>query len=663
MFDTLASPGNIGRLRLKNRFILSPLQTMLADRHGQVTPEMLAYYRERAVGGAALVITEYSHIDAGASRASIVQLGAYDDDCTPGLARLADVLQHAGALAGLQIAHAGRQRFLAAPPILAPSRIPWEALHAGGAPVPQEVSVEEIQTIVEAFGRAAARAQLAGFDLVEVHGGHGYLVHEFLSPHTNRRTDLYGGSLASRQRFLREVIRSIKRTVGPDYPITVRLSGSEHLPDGVTPEESVETAAMLEEEGVAAIDISAGIHHTMDAQIQPMYYPHGFNVPVARMVKERVRIPVSVVGSINSPELAEEIIREGAADFVRLGRALVADPHLPRKALSGRAVDIRPCIRCNACLDRGIGQSHAIRCSVNFTAGREERYRPEDVPRSEHPRRVAIIGGGPAGLEAARVAADAGHDVTLYERGRLGGALNEAALSPLKGDLKPYLDYLVEQVAGRVRLVEGPASRDLVQELSPDVLVLAAGAKPVDAGILGVPPDRVVDLRAALGGAQVGNQVVVCGEGQFAAEVALYLAEQGRSVTLLWPGFRLAQGNGGGAPSTVYHAGSAGAMEIAMDAGEHTRTPLLRYLAESTVRIEQGWVREVDDKTCLVESPMGSCTELPCDTIVSSAYEPNVELLDDVSSGPWRLERIGDCLAPRRVFDAVHEASLLARTL
>jgi 2,4-dienoyl-CoA reductase-like NADH-dependent reductase (Old Yellow Enzyme family) len=633
-FPLLGSPVAIGEVRLANRFVLSPLHTMLADRHGQVTPAMIAYYTERALGGAGLIMTEYAFVDHHASRANVAQLAAADDACLPGLGQLADAIHEAGARAGLQLAHCGRQRFLAVAPIVAPSRVPWPDLE--GAPVPEELSAEAAQEIVASFARAAIRAELAGFDLVELHAGHGYLVGQFLSPHTNRRTDLYGGALHDRQRFLLEIVRAMRAAVGPGFPLVVRLSGIEYLDDGITLAETVDTATKLERAGVAAIDISAGSHETMEHQVQPSYFEHGYNVEAAAAVKRSVQVPVSVVGSITSPELAERILREGAADLVRLGRPLLADPHLPRKALAGRSHEIRPCIRCNDCLDRGTVRKHHVVCAVNWSCGRELRLArsPGKVPG-----RVVVVGGGVAGLEAARVAADAGHPVILFEPHTIGGLLATLAGFGLKRDLGSYLAWLLARVEGRIEVRRETATPECVGSLDPALVVFAAGAGPAEPNAVpstGGP--GVLDLSTALAGPVVGHDIVVAGTDQFAAEAAVLLATGGRSVSLV-------------------HRGADPTAEV----GVHTSRPLRRLLAERGVRVlgEMTGLRAVPG-ACIVTRASGLEERVPCDTVVTAARAARTPDPAWTDAG-WRLECVGDCVAPRRIFDAVHGANIAVR--
>ena len=428
-FPRLFEPGRIADIALKNRIIKAPQHTGLANPDGSITERLLRYYKEVAQGGCAMVIVEYAWVDDLYSRASPCQLGISRMDHLPGLSLLCDTIKAQGAVAGIQISHAGRQRFILEQPKAA-SEVPWPEITAMGCPIPIPLTIEEIGEIIKAFGQAAKRAQTAGFDLVEIHACHGYLISNFLSPYSNKRTDWYGGDFENRIRLLMNIVKEIKTQVGPDFPVVCRLSGTDYEPDGYGIEETVELAKRLEIRGVAAIHMSGGIHHTTIHEVSPMGMSLAHNVWCAEAAKKAVSIPVIASGSINLPALAESILEEGKGDFIGLGRPLWADPQWPLKAKEGRPEDIRPCIRCNdGCLARGDHIANTVRCTVNVALCREAEF---EITPAKRPMKVAVVGGGPAGMEAARVAALKGHNVTLYEKRELGGALVEAALPEFK---------------------------------------------------------------------------------------------------------------------------------------------------------------------------------------------------------------------------------------
>ena len=641
-FPRLFEPGTIGDLRLKNRIIKAPQHTGLANPDGSVSGRLLRHYRELARGGAGLVIAEYAWVDDDASQASPCQLGIARMEHLPGLSLLAQTIQANGAKAGIQISHAGRQRFNLEQPKAA-SPVPWEEIYAQGCPAPLELTFGEIQEIVKAFGRAAKRAQVADFDLVELHACHGYLISNFLSPRTNKRTDWYGGSPENRMRFLLEVVAELRRQLGPEYPVSARLSGTDYEPDGHTIEETLELAKRLEALGVSLIHVSGGNHHQTIHEVSPMGMSLAHNTWAAEAVKKAVGIPVVASGSINLPALAESILTEGRADFIGLGRPLWADPEWAKKAKEGRPEDIRPCIRCNdGCLARGDHQAKTVSCSVNVALCREEEFR---ITPAEHPRKVAVVGGGPAGLEAARVCALEGHAVTLYEKRELGGALLEASLPSFKApDLRPLIDYLVTQVtklAIPVRREEVTA--ETLRGEGFDAVIVAAGATPLGlAGVPGIESRRVVGAADVLHGrARLGKRVAVIGGGIVGTEVGLVLAEDDHPVTFV-------------EMLDEFMCGITFDEKLVYE--ERFRT--LDVTVMTGRRLEA-----VTEEGITVIDRYGRRIDVPVDTVVIAAgFRPNRELIEALRADPaLAVLEAGDCVRPRKIFDAIHEGHLAAR--
>ncbi len=534
-FPKLAEPGFIGNLALKNRIIKAPQCSVLASPDGSVTERMIRYYKDVAQGGVSMIILEYAWIDNDASKAGPCQLGIASLEHLPGLSLLANAIQANGAKAAIQISHAGRQKFNFARPIKAPSTVPWEEMYYQGCPPPDELTFDEIKQIVKSFGDAAHNAQMAGFDMVEVHACHGYLISNFLSPRTNKRTDWYGGSLDNRLRFTLEVVNQIKSQVAPGFPVCVRVSGTDYEPDGTTIEETIQLCKRLEAMGVAAIHVSGGNHHQSIHEICPTGMSLAHNVWAAEAVKKQVKIPVIASGSITNPELAESILADGKGDFISLGRPLWADPQWPLKALSGKPQDIRPCIRCNdGCLDRGLRQARAITCSVNIAVGKEDEF---SITKADRSRNVAVIGGGPAGMEAARVCALKGHNVTLYEKRQLGGALNEASIPDFKApDLKPLIDYFATQMKElKIKVLKKEAEPQDIIDGKFDTVIVATGATSIiPEDVPGITKPHVATAVDVLrGNAKVGEKIVVVGSGIVGIEVGVFLAEQGKEVTFV----------------------------------------------------------------------------------------------------------------------------------
>ncbi len=650
-FPKLTAPGRIGNMTVKNRVVSAPMVTGYATRDGMVTERMLRFYAEKAKGGTGLIIVEYTYIDQEASKSAYCQLGVYDDECIIGLAQLAESIQENGAKACLQIEHCGRQKFIGTYPMVAPSRVPWEAILQMGAVIPTELGIDEIRNIVESFGDAARRTKQAGFDMVEIHGAHGYLITNFLSPHTNRRTDMYGGSPKERMRFGLEAAENVRKKVGPDYPVCVRLSGTEYIEDGVMIEDTIAFAKALEDIGITVFHVSGGNHHTMHCQVVPSNQPLAFNAWAAEAVKREVQAPVIASGSITSPELAESILEEGKGDFVSLGRPLLADPYFAKKAQQGRPEEIRRCIRCNqGCLHKGIMSGKSLMCSVNVAIGREDRFArlqyDENDPAPEA-KKVLVVGGGPGGMEAARVAALRGHEVALFEkRDQLGGALIEASVPEFKHELKSLVNYLSGQLKRlnvSVHLnTEITAARIL--ENTPDAVIVAAGGKPSMPDIPGIDSDKCVNGLDVYRGKEVGDTVAVIGGGMLGCELALHLADQGKKVIL-----------------------TTRQEKIAYDMETAHYIVFMERLLGSGVQVHTGKMvsrvtPEGVDMLDLVR--LGERLEIKADTvIVMGGFQPDQDLSEQIGGNGPEVISIGDCVRPRGIHEAVYEGHLAARSI
>lgn len=527
----LTSPINIGNLQLKNRMVMPPMVTNYAYSDGSVTDRLVAYHVERAKGGVGLIIVEASYVHPS-GKGFKNQVGIYSDRLLPGLRRLVEAVHAYGAKIAIQLYHGGRQTSskVTGQPLLAPSPIPCATI----GETPKELTREEIASLIQAFAQAARRAKAAGFDAVEIHGAHGYLINEFLSPYANKRADEYGGPLENRMRFPLEVVRAVRQAVGPEYPIIYRLSADEKVPGGLTLEETRTFAKKLEQEGVNALHVSAGIYETAAWIIQPMYFPRGCLVDLAQGIKSAVNIPVIAVGRINDPEVAESILAAGKADLISFGRQLLADPETPKKIIEGRLDEIRHCIACcQACIDE-LFLDHAIGCTVNARTGFEREFPLEKAERS---RKVLVVGGGPAGMEVARVAALRGHRLTLWEKeSKLGGQLPLAYAPPQKGEIATFRDYLVKQME-KLKInvqLNKEATLEAIRHEKPDVVILATGARPAIPDIPGADGEKVITAWDVLQGkAEAGTNVVVIGGGLVGCETADYLAEKGHKVTIL----------------------------------------------------------------------------------------------------------------------------------
>jgi len=643
MFVKLFESGKIGKMELKNRIIKAPQWTLLSARDGSVTERLIRHYREFARGGTALVIVEYAFVDNKASKAGACQVGVADNEYIPGLSLLAQTIQANGAKAALQISHCGRQKTLGTPPLKAPSRVPLEGSLLHGWPVPEELTFEEIQEIVSAFGDAAKRAQVAGFDMVELHACHGYLLNSFLSTRLNKRTDWYGGSLENRMRCLLECVEDIRRKVGPDFSLDVRLNGTDYEPDGVMIEDTIEIARALEKLGVDVLHISGGNYHQRLPRMGTMSLPLAPMVWAAEAVKKEVSIPVIASGSINTPELAEEILESGKADFISLGRPLFADPYWPQKAQEGKPEDIRPCIRCNdGCFYRSMGTYKAILCTVNVALGREDEL---SISPAKVSKKVAVVGGGPAGMEAARVCALSGHNVTLYEKRQLGGNLIEASAPEFKPDLRRLLNYYTTQIDKlKIKVIGEEAPLNTIKSGNFDAVIVAVGGTPIKLDVPGANKPIVSGALEVLNGkARVGQRVLIVGGGIVGTEIGLFLAEQGKEVIFV----------------EVLD-------EFMNGVGLLDRIVYQERLAKQKVTVHTGKrVEAVLDKGVVIVDKYGKREEILADSIVVAiGFAPQMALAEKLKKeAGLEVYAVGDCIKPRKIFDAIHEGYLAAYSL
>jgi 2,4-dienoyl-CoA reductase-like NADH-dependent reductase (Old Yellow Enzyme family)/thioredoxin reductase len=639
-FEKLASPVQIGRMQLPNRMVMAPMVTNYSYIDGSVTGRLLAYLAERAAGGVGMIITEAAFVKQS-GKGFPNQLGVHSDRLIPGLRKLTEEVHRFGTKICLQLYHGGRQTSSAVTgsPIVAPSPIPDPIKEE----TPRELSAEEIREIVAAFGAAARRAVAAGFDAVELHGANGYLINQFLSPHTNRRTDEYGGSFENRMRFPLEIVQGVRKAVGPDFPIIYRLGADEKVDGGLTLEETKAAAKRLEEEGVNALHVSAGIYESAAWIVQPYYLPRGCLVDLARGIKSAVTIPVIAVGRFNDLELAEAVLAKGEADLIAFGRQLLTDPDTPAKVIQGRLDDIRRCIACcQACIDE-LFLDHPIGCTVNARTGFEEEF---PLDKSSFPRRVLVVGGGVSGMEVARVAALRGHNVTLWEKTeKLGGQIVLAALPPQKDEIALFREYLIGQLKKlNVNVKKNKeATLEAIRAEAPDVVVVATGARPAEAGVPGAERKNVVNAWDVLAGrAEAGEKVAIIGGGLVGCDTADYLAEKGREVTIVEALPQIAEGIG-----PLVGAILLGRLEkygVKVVTGAR-----LLSIDDGSINVEIDGNNEVLDGFDTVVLAMGS---IPDDNLAGKLEGTGIEYYV-----------IGDAWNPRRITHAVYEAMRVGHEL
>lgn len=529
----LFTPGRIGGMALKNRVVMAPMVRNYADEQGRMTPRYLAHLERIAEGGAGAMILEASFVSPE-GRGFRHQLGLHSDGVIPGLNEAAAAAHAHGVRLGIQLFHAGRQTRAAVcgeQPV-APSAIPCPLLQE----LPRSLDRMEIHSLVRAFAAGARRAKAAGLDFVEIHAAHGYLITQFLSPFSNRRTDAYGGSTENRRRLLGEIIAAVRQEVGAGFPITVRISADEMVPGGMQPSDAQELAIWLQEQGVDAVHVSAGNYgsYTRGRMIPPMAVDDGPLVKYAALLKQAVSIPVITVGKLHTPALAEAVLQNGQADFIALGRELLADPDWPRKAELGLESEIHSCIACNqGCISR-LFEQRDVWCTVNAACGREREF--AGLNHVGDGRKVLVAGGGPAGMSAAQVAARAGFRVILCEASdTLGGQLPAAAAAPHRPGWLELLRDERHQLKLRgveVRL-NTKVDKKLVLQEQPYAVIVATGSQSIRPDIPGVGQVNVFAAHDLLEGrAKAQGSVLVVGGGCAGAQTAEFLAAKGHAVTI-----------------------------------------------------------------------------------------------------------------------------------
>lgn len=645
MFDHVFKPIRIGSMEVKNRLARSAGASNYANLDGTATPLLWEFYAEEAKGGVGLIVVETSYVDEIGAKGLERELALSRDDCLPGLARLAQGIKENGARAGIQLGHLGGGR-ACGEPIVAPSPLPYQTTM--GLQTPRELTIGEIEQIADAFGLAATRAQKAGFEIVEIHAGHEHLLGQFLSPILNQRTDNYGGSFEKRIRFPLEVYENVRRRLGKDFPICVKISTTDFVPGGLPVEEAIEFSRQLESAGVDAIHASAGglmtVHHT----IMPIYFPQGCNVDLSATIKKAVSIPVMTVGSINRLDLADDILASGRADMVCICRPLLADPYFPQKGKEGKVNDIRPCIRCTEGCFGAIVRNEPVTCTVNaeLAVAYEQTLDP-----AARPKRVAVVGGGPAGLEAARVAAIKGHKVTLYEKRALGGNLIEDSTSEYKKERRQLITYFTTQLDKLgVAVKHEEATAKTIGEGDFEAVIIATGANRSKPGLKGVDKAFVIDAVEAYQGRVKGEHVVVvASEWEHGCiDAALYLAEQGNNVTMLF---------------------SVEMMQVMMGvAAVVSATDMMamwEIMPQRGINVVYGTtVREISDEGVVTVDTEGKEHVFPSDTVVvPPKFIANDSLVKTLATSGLEVYSAGDCVEPRRIYHAIHEGHAVARKL
>jgi 2,4-dienoyl-CoA reductase-like NADH-dependent reductase (Old Yellow Enzyme family)/thioredoxin reductase len=639
MIQYLFEPFEIKGRHLKNRIVMPALASFLIEDDGSITDKTVEHYRRRAAGGPAMVIVE-AHAVSEEGIVSLHQARISEDRFIEGLSRIARVMKSEGALPAIQIHHSGRQtssRVIKRKP-LAPSSLPCPTISGEVEPL----SLEGIQEIIAKFGDSAVRAVQAGFELIEIHGAHGYLINQFISKFSNIREDAYGGDTTRRARFAVDVVKEVRRRVGEDFPISFKISAQEFVPGGLDVVESIEILKLLVTAGIDVVQVSAGNDATPEWICQPMFMEKACLSDSAAMIRKELRIPVMTVGRINDPVVADAIIREGKADLVCMGRGLLADPEMPKKAQEGKLDDIRICIACNTCME-SIFRRGRVECLVNPTLGREKEM---EVRPAEKRKKVMVVGGGPGGLHAGWVAALRGHEVHLYEReSRLGGQLNLGSVTKYKKEILTLIEFHKKQVekAGIHVHLNSEVTLETVKFEKPDVVILSTGATPILPNVPGIDTSLVIGLSEVMNGDPPGKKrAVVIGGGATGCEVAHHLAEHGSSVTIVEQ-----------------------LPKIALNLESITRKVLLKELRERGVRFLTGRkLSRVDEAGVVVTAEDGTESFIEADVVVVAVgNKPDNSLYEQLQSLGVPLYQIGDCLEPRSAKAAISEAATIGRSI
>ncbi|MCX7822321.1 MAG: FAD-dependent oxidoreductase [Syntrophobacterales bacterium] len=658
--DPLFEPITIHGLEIRNRIFMPAMHLNMAKNYF-VTDRIVAFYDERAKGGAGFITVGFATVDEYSGPPG--HIGAHKDEFIKGLSELASAIKRHGARAAVQLNHAGRYNlsvFLNGRQPVAPSPIPSRLTKE----TPREMTLEEIRTTITSFANAARRVREAGFDAVEILSGTGYLISEFLSPLTNQRQDEYGGSLENRMRFGIEVVQAVRRTVGSDFPILVRVNGNDMMPGGITRQELTEYVGRLIKAGANAINVNVGWHEARVPQIVAEV-PRGAYAYLARYFKEIFHVPVISGHRINDPHIARELIGNHLCDMVAMGRALIADPFLPEKAKDGREHEIIHCVGCaQGCFDN-LFKMRSVECLCNPRAGYE---RERVIERVLKPKKVMIIGGGAAGMSAAIASHDRGHSVTIYEKSsRLGGQLLLAGAPPGREEFLQLASDLVEQVSlrGISVILNRTVTEDILKREKPDVVILATGAEPSKLPIPGIDNEKVLHAWEVLGGKRwTGKRVVIIGGGAVGIETALYLAEKGTidaaSLKFLLihqvkdTELILQMATRGTKDITIVEM----LPEIGKDIGLSTRWCLMQDIQMHGVRVvTSAKVIEINAQGVIVETPEGRKV-LEADTIVVATGSKPCRDLEEVLKKleiPYHV--VGDALKIGKAFDAIHEGS------
>ncbi|RRD94661.1 FAD-binding protein [Clostridiales bacterium COT073_COT-073] len=636
MYQKLMEPGYIGKLKLKNRVVMPAMGTSLASSNGEASDQIIAYYEERAKGGCGLIITEITRIDNQTGVGTPNQLWAIDPRQIPRLERLARSVHRHGAKIFLQLHHPGRQshaRLIEGRQIVSAS----DVMSSVVGEVPRPLTTEEVEQMVKDFVKGAKIAEMAGIDGIELHAAHGYLLCQFLSPTTNKRTDKYGGDFTNCHRFITEIIMGIRYLCGKDFPISVRIDGDEFVEGGIRLEDAIKTAKYLESIGVDAINISAGTYETANTIIEPYTYPQGWKRHLAQGIKDNVSIPVIACDAIKDPDFAEKLLQEGNCDFIALGRAHLADPYFVKKAVAGQAEEIRPCIGCLHCIE-SLMNGITIRCAVNPLLGYEKDY--QYLPKDGNGKVVCVIGGGPGGLQSAITLAGRGFKVTLFEqKSELGGSVRLGSRPPHKEllfRLIKSLEIEAKKAGVEIKLNTKPSIEELKQ-YQPYAVIAAIGGKEITIPLTDAGSDKLLSpIQVLEEQTQLKDKkIVVVGSGMTGLEMAEYFAAQGNEVVVV---------------------------EMAKEIGPGVHKAMLVDIMTRLQKMKVSFMPShklldyKDGVADLMDNSTSNSVSLPTDYLVLSigvTGQTGDEFIQDLESNFTRVCLVGDCQKAGRIYEAM----------
>jgi 2,4-dienoyl-CoA reductase-like NADH-dependent reductase (Old Yellow Enzyme family)/thioredoxin reductase len=685
-FRYLFEPIKIGDMEIPNRICHVPTDISSSHVNGEVSSRDIYHHETIARGGTGFIVVGATSPNHLTNRSTVTNLVADDDTYIPGLARLAAAMHRYGAKCAAQLQHAGRQASLPRNGKQASNDVavslPWSQSHAIVYANEDEkvktvhvLSTDEVIQIVEEFGEAAWRVRQAGFDSVELHAAHGYLISQFMSPYLNRRIDRFGGSFENRMRFPLAIVSAIQKKCGMDFPVIIRYSSDEWVPGGRELLESIEVAKVFEMAGVAALDISQCVQESPGAGFDPMQYPEGWTVFASEAIKKAVKIPVIISHSLRNPEYCEKILEEGKTDMIGLSRQLLADPYWPIKARAGKVRAIRRCISClTGCWQESMMAKKEIGCAINPACGSEEFARMAKTPT---PLKIAVVGGGPAGMEAARIATERGHRATIFEKtAELGGAILGCCMAPGKDEkMKWYADWIrcqVQDLKIETRMNTSPTVGDLK---GFDLVVNATGASSYVPPVHGLA-DRVAPFEEAIACPKVtceyhpnnaskanrqerrprrleGTKIIVWGDHYAAVDTATYLASIGKEVIIVTDQREFAS------RVEVIHMYVSWKRFKQTDAEALTSKPY-KY----PVTVHQGcMIDEIRDKEVVLVDRDFRKTTLAYDSIVTCWTRPNTELLHRLMAEGIPVVNVGDSVSPRNLHAAVREGATAGLTI